>query len=218
MQSSSPMQLLRTIAVAAMNKIEKNRFKDRLIPNKWHPEGVDPVEGRTWKLIPRYWLLNKFAEEVGELRDAVSTGEPATECLNEGGDVLAMSMMVLDREGLFDMLVLAPHVVTLCGSTKFREAYEEAQYKLTMEGKIVLTVGFYHHVDNTRPELIEAEKVMLDVLHKRKIDISDSIYVVNVGGYIGSSTASEIAYATSLRKPVYYLEPVAVQESANIAA
>jgi hypothetical protein len=49
-------------------------------------------------------------------------------------------------------------------------------------------------------------KEMLDDMHKRKIDMADEIFVINVGGYIGSSTKSEIAYAKETGKPVHYLE------------
>lgn len=49
-------------------------------------------------------------------------------------------------------------------------------------------------------------KEMLDDMHKRKIDMADSIYVINVGGYIGDSTKSEIAYAKAHGKEVQYLE------------
>ena len=51
-------------------------------------------------------------------------------------------------------------------------------------------------------------KEMLDDMHKRKIDMADSIYVINVGGYIGDSTKSEIEYAREHGKKVEYLEPV----------
>ena len=47
---------------------------------------------------------------------------------------------------------------------------------------------------------------MLDDMHKRKIDMSDSIYVINFGGYIGQSTHSEIEYAKANGKEVRYLE------------
>ena len=43
-------------------------------------------------------------------------------------------------------------------------------------------------------------------MHKRKIDMADSIYVINVGGYIGDSTRSEIEYALNTGKEVRYLE------------
>jgi hypothetical protein len=51
-------------------------------------------------------------------------------------------------------------------------------------------------------------KEMLDDMHKRKIDMADSIYVINVGGYIGDSTRSEIEYAKNHGKEVRYLEEV----------
>lgn len=51
-------------------------------------------------------------------------------------------------------------------------------------------------------------KKMLDDMHKRKIDMADYIYVINVGGYIGESTKSEIDYAELHDKTVKYLEPI----------
>ena len=45
-------------------------------------------------------------------------------------------------------------------------------------------------------------------MHKEKIKISDGIFVINVGGYIGESTQSEIALAKSLHKEVKYLEEI----------
>lgn len=104
-----------------------------------------------------------------------------------------------------------PKIVCLCGSTKFFDAFQKANYKLTMEGIIVLTVGFYPHAPQSfHGEGVGAtseEKVKLDELHKRKIDLADEIFVLNVGGYIGSSTRSEIDYAINTGKPVVYLEP-----------
>ena len=51
-------------------------------------------------------------------------------------------------------------------------------------------------------------KDMLDDMHKRKIDMADEIFVINVGGYIGDSTRSEIEYAVKNGKKVNYLEKV----------
>ena len=96
-------------------------------------------------------------------------------------------------------------VITLCGSTRFRDAFMEAQKRLTLEGNIVISVGLFGHAGDDevwKP----GTKEMLDDMHKRKIDMADEIYVINVGGYIGSSTRSEIEYATALGKPVRYLE------------
>lgn len=53
---------------------------------------------------------------------------------------------------------------------------------------------------------LTATKEMLDDMHKRKIDMADEIYVINVGGYIGDSTRSEIAYAKAHGKTVNCLE------------
>lgn len=99
-------------------------------------------------------------------------------------------------------------VVTLCGSTKFKEDFIAAQEKLTLEGNIVITVGMFGHADNKYNTVITDEiKKMLDDMHRRRIDISDFIYVINKDGYIGENTKSEIEYAESLGKCVRYMYP-----------
>lgn len=99
----------------------------------------------------------------------------------------------------------APEVVCLCGSTRFFTAFEEANYRLTLAGKIVLTVGCDTKSD-AGLGISSEQKRGLDELHKRKIDLADSILVLNVGGYVGDSTRSEIEYAESLGKQITYLE------------
>ena len=97
--------------------------------------------------------------------------------------------------------------VTLCGSTRFKEQFLEAQKRLTLEGYIVISVGLFGHSgddDVWKPGV----KEMLDDMHKRKIDMADEIYVINVGGYIGESTKSEIAYAEKTGKVINYLENI----------
>lgn len=96
-------------------------------------------------------------------------------------------------------------VITLCGSTRFKEQYLEAQKRLTLEGNIVISVGLFGHSGDNEV-WTEGTKEMLDDMHKRKIDMADSIYVINPGGYIGSSTRSEIEYAVLHGKKVQYLE------------
>ena len=100
-------------------------------------------------------------------------------------------------------------VITLCGSTRFKDAFMEAQKHLTLEGNIVISVGLFGHAGDEEV-WTEGTKEMLDDMHKRKIDMADEIFVINVGGYIGSSTRSEIDYAEAAGKPVRYLEPAAV--------
>ena len=103
-------------------------------------------------------------------------------------------------------------VVTLCGSTRFREQFMQAQKDLTLQGYIVISVGLYGHAgdqevwENMDEGTLTKTKEMLDDMHKRKIDMADEIFVVNVGGYIGDSTKSEIKYAHENGKVVRYLE------------
>ena len=97
-------------------------------------------------------------------------------------------------------------VVTLCGSTRFKEQFLEAQKRLTLDGNIVISVGLFGH-SGDKEVWTEGTKEMLDDMHKRKIDMADSIFVINVGGYIGESTRSEIEYAQQNGKRIQYLEP-----------
>lgn len=93
-------------------------------------------------------------------------------------------------------------VITLCGSTKFKDEFMKAQKKLTLQGNIVISVGLFGHSGDV---ITDEQKVMLDDMHKRKIDMADEIFVINVNGYIGNSTRSEIEYANKTGKKVNYL-------------
>ena len=96
-------------------------------------------------------------------------------------------------------------VITLCGSTRFREDFLRIQKALTLQGNIVLSVGLFGHSGDD--EVWENEtKEMLDDMHKRKIDMSDAIFVINKNGYLGESTRSEIAYAEACGIAVQYME------------
>jgi len=98
-------------------------------------------------------------------------------------------------------------VTTLCGSTKFKEEFLKVQKDLTLKGHIVISVGLFGHADNDFGKVITEEiKVMLDDMHKRKIDMADEIFVINKNGYIGESTKSEIEYAQKTGKVINYLE------------
>ena len=103
-------------------------------------------------------------------------------------------------------------VITICGSTRFKNEFLEAQKRLTLEGNIVISVGLFGHSgdqevwENMDEGTLTKTKEMLDDMHKRKIDMADSIYVINVGGYIGDSTKSEIEYAKAHGKEIKYLE------------
>lgn len=96
-------------------------------------------------------------------------------------------------------------VITLCGSTRFKEQFLEAQKKLTLNGNIVISVGLFGHSGDNEA-LNDETKAMLDRQHLAKIDLADEIFVINVDGYIGDSTRNEIEYAKSKGKRVRFLE------------
>jgi hypothetical protein len=102
-------------------------------------------------------------------------------------------------------------VITLCGSTRFKDEFMEAQKRLTLEGNIVISVGLFGHSgdnevwENMDEGALTKTKEMLDDMHKRKIDMADEVYIINVGGYIGDSTHSEIEYAKQTGKTVKYM-------------
>lgn len=94
-------------------------------------------------------------------------------------------------------------VITLCGSTRFKEDFERVNRELTLAGNIVISVGCFGHAGDV---FTEEQKIMLDDIHKRKIDMADAIYVINKDGYIGSSTRSEIEYAIKHGKQIIFME------------
>ena len=103
-------------------------------------------------------------------------------------------------------------VITLCGSTRFKEDFMRVQKELTLKGNIVISVGLFGHSgdsevwENMDEGSLTKKKQMLDDMHKRKIDMADEIFVINIGGYIGENTKSEIEYAIKNNKKVNYLE------------
>ena len=97
-------------------------------------------------------------------------------------------------------------VITLCGSTRFKEQFLEAQKRLTLEGNIVISVGLFGHSGDDEV-WTSGTKEMLDNMHKRKIDMADTIYVINKDGYVGMSTQSEILYAALHDKEIIFMEP-----------
>jgi hypothetical protein len=109
-------------------------------------------------------------------------------------------------------------VITLCGSTRFRTEFEEMQKKLTLQGNIVISVGLFGHSGDFEvwEHMNEGDrtqtKLMLDDMHKEKIRMADSIFVINPGGYVGESTWSEICYAWMTQKKMEFIEPIGNRE------
>jgi len=109
-----------------------------------------------------------------------------------------------------------PKVICICGSTRFADIHAVTRWELEREGNICLMINYLpkwyvdkqvwkenHHIGEQA-----GNKLELDELHFRKIDLSDEIFVVNVYGYIGESTNNEIEYAKSKELPIVYLEPI----------
>lgn len=107
---------------------------------------------------------------------------------------------------------MEPEVICLCGSTRFADAFQDASLRLTLEGKVVLSIGTnmkadtaaFAHLSEDDAKIV---KYYLDVVHFNKILMSDRILVLNVGGYIGESTTREILFALSRGLDVDWLEP-----------
>lgn len=104
-----------------------------------------------------------------------------------------------------------PKIVCLCGSTRFSQAFQDANLNETLAGHIVLSIGCNMRSDtdvfgHLSPTELEEVKRNLDALHFRKIELADEILVLNVGGYVGLSTSNEIRHARALGKPVRWLE------------
>jgi hypothetical protein len=86
------------------------------------------------------------------------------------------------------------------------ETFQRAEFEETLAGRIVLTIGCDTKSDDML-KLGPDVKARLDEMHLRKIDLADEVLILNVGGYIGESTARELAYAEETGKRVRYLEP-----------
>lgn len=139
------------------------------------------------------WLKDYEADERGELPRDLKRGVLSQDGLDE----------VFEEAKSFTSHSRKYPVITLCGSTRFKEQFLEVQKRLTLDGNIVISVGLFGHSGDDEV-WTEGTKEMLDDMHKRKIDMADVIYVIDVDGYIGSSTRSEIDYAKSHGKGIIY--------------
>ena len=155
-------------------------------------------------------------ERILELEQKLANARREVECLTNELDELHSSRVEIaserdtlraevERLTLKTPSALRPKIVCLCGSGRFIKQFEEAEFNLTISGVIVLTIGC-NTKDIARDIDWSHYKPMLDELHKRKIDLADEVLVLNIGGYIGESTWSEVEYAREHGKEVRYLE------------
>ncbi len=96
-------------------------------------------------------------------------------------------------------------VITICGSMRYSKEMMKIAEELEIK-KGYAVIQCVYNIDGQRYEGVDAS--ILDKIHRKKIDISDAIYVVNIDGYIGNSTKAEIEYAKSNNKEVIYHEPL----------
>lgn len=121
------------------------------------------------------------------------------------------------------MIKNRPTVVCLCGSTRFGQEFRAANLRETLAGNIVLTIGCDMRSDaELFREMTLAEvsriKADLDELHKRKIDLADEVFILNVGGYVGMSTVGELIYAMQRGKVIRWLEPASALTRESVSA
>ncbi|WP_349408533.1 DUF4406 domain-containing protein [Pseudalkalibacillus sp. SCS-8] len=97
-------------------------------------------------------------------------------------------------------------VITLCGSTKFKKQFRETEASLTLQGHVVISLGFFEQSEGI--QITEEQEQLFKKIHFKKIDMADEIFVIDVDGYIGSSTSKEIEYANKTNKPIRYYSKV----------
>lgn len=100
------------------------------------------------------------------------------------------------------------NVITLCGSTKYKEEFLWVNKWLTLQGNVVISVGLFGHVDHE--PILPEEKILLDKVHVAKIDLANEIFVIDTSFstmdfYYGNSTKNEIEYAKNKGKKLRFL-------------
>ena len=150
--------------------------------------------------LPSYEIVEQDGdyseEEIKEFRETVEKGAHLFFKYAREGRIQSLESLNKNKY----------RIITLCGSIKFKDEFMKIQEKLTLDGNIVLTPNFFNNIK--KEDIDEKTKKMLDEMHKQKIYMSNEIYVINVGGYIGESTKNEIEYAKARGKRISYLESV----------
>ena len=94
-------------------------------------------------------------------------------------------------------------VITISGSTRFKEEFQDVASYLEKKGCIVLTTHVFTHADQL--PITQEEIEMYEKMYQQQIDMSSEVVVINKNGYIGVSTQKEIDYTTNQGKKVTYL-------------
>jgi hypothetical protein len=101
--------------------------------------------------------------------------------------------------------------ITLCGSTRFYEAYVAANRLLTLKGWTVLSCGQFGH--SYHKEVAgEIPLAKIKALHFWKIMQSDAICIVNGNQYLGKSSKLEIDFAIKNDKSIIEFEATSLHD------
>jgi hypothetical protein len=190
----------------ATQKIETDEELDVLLSSTDIGDGalVREADGTAWLVYDTEdgpWAVRPPSEDEWSAHANGQAPEPAPVLAPFEDFSLPLTLTNEEREHRTTNEALRPPVVCICGSTRFRAEITEANRVETMAGRIVVAPGVYGHDGDP---MTDEQKVSLDALHRRKIDLADEVLVVNPGGYIGQSTAQEIRYASVTGKPVRY--------------
>lgn len=99
--------------------------------------------------------------------------------------------------------------ITLCGSTRFEQAFHEWNHKLALAGHTVYSLSLFgreakDEEKDSNKTVAEAEKIVLDLVHLDKIMNSDAVVVIDVNEYVGFSTTREVRWARMQGKRVFW--------------
>jgi hypothetical protein len=170
-------------------------------PNLFESFAVMADDGTHGPYTTREEAREAMCQDVLETDTGDSERQALVKCLDQ---------LIFDEESGKWKKWPFPTIVCLCGSTRFMEAWQKANLEETLAGRIVLSIGCNTKSDadlQRMGELSAEKKIELDELHKRKIDLADEVLILNVDGYIGASTRSELEYAREHFKTVRFLQP-----------
>ena len=183
--------------VNGLHKGQKNPNFDFLIVKAIHELDIKYEQyGNGWLDESEGYWDKRLSNEVEEFKKGTSQISRKRKLLN----IINIAAMAFE----VDKGSKHSRIITLCGSTKFYKKFDEIMLKLTLAGWMVFTIGTHRFSDHDLPEVNDVKK-MLDKMHKTKIDMSSAIFIIDVDGYIGKSTRSEIAHAYATDKQVFHL-------------
>ena len=183
--------------VNGLHKDQKNPDFTSIIKLATHELDIKYEQyGNSWLDSPEGYWDKRLFNEIEEFKKGTSQTVRKRKLLN----IINIAAMAFEA----DKGNPKSKIITLCGSTKFFKEFDDVMLKLTLAGWAVFTIGTHRFSDHDLPE-VNNVKYMLDKMHKRKIDMSEAIFVIDVDEYQGISTRSEIMHAYDTGKSVYFL-------------